>query len=244
MEILIGTSAWTFPDWVGPFYPPGTRGAAMLPFYARHFRTVEVDSTFYGAPRESAVRAWRERTPEGFVFSLKVPRDITHDALLKDQEGPMAAFLERVRLLGPKLGCVLVQLPPFFTGDHLGHLSEFVRGLPGDQEFAVEFRHRDLFREETYDLLRAHRVAMVHTHRARRTLLTADFHYVRWLGTRTDPFPDFSREHRNRDEEHARWAVLFRELPPDLRRVYGYFNNHYTGHSPAAARAFMKRIGM
>lgn len=171
MEILIGTSGWTFKDWIGAFYPADAQSQALLGLYCQHFRTVEVDSTFYGTPRESAVEAWRRKTPEGFVFSLKVPREITHDALLKDQ--------------GPQ---------------------------------------------------------MVHTHRAKRTLLTADFHYVRWLGNRAAPMPDFSREHRSRDEDHARWIALFRDLPPDLRRVYGYFNNHYTGHSPAAAKAFLKRL--
>jgi uncharacterized protein YecE (DUF72 family) len=242
MEVLIGTSGWTFKDWIGAFYPADAQSHALLGLYSRHFRTVEVDSTFYGTPRASAVEAWRKKTPEEFVFSLKVPREITHDALLKDRGPQMEEFVDRVRPLGPKLGCILIQLPPYFTGRHFDHLAGFVGALPGDLDFAVEFRHRDLFRDETYDLLRSRRVAMVHTHRAKRTLLTADFHYVRWLGNRAEPMPDFSREHRSREEDHARWVALFRDLPPDLRRVYGYFNNHYTGHSPAAAKTFSKLL--
>ncbi len=238
MEILIGTSAWTFKDWVGTFYPAGAPGHALLGLYSQHFRTVEVDATFYGTPSEAAVDAWREKTPEGFIFSLKAPREITHDALLKDQGTQMETFLSRVRRLGSKLGGVLIQLPPYFTNRHFEHLAGFLKTLPEDLDFAVEFRHRDLFREETYDLLRSRRVAMVHTHRAKYSLLTTDFHYVRWLGNRAEPMPDFSREHRNRDEDHARWVTMFRALPQDIRRVYGYFNNHYTGHSPAAAKQF------
>jgi uncharacterized protein YecE (DUF72 family) len=83
-RVLIGTQGWNYAGWVGPFYPEGTRSADMLTRYAEAFPTVEVDSTFYACPPAKSVRGWAERSPDGFVFALKLPRDITHDRHLRD----------------------------------------------------------------------------------------------------------------------------------------------------------------
>jgi uncharacterized protein YecE (DUF72 family) len=79
--LYLGTQSWSHKDWVGVFYPEGTAPADTISEYARHFNTVEIDSTFYGIPRETTVMAWRERTPEGFVFAAKFPQVITHEKI-------------------------------------------------------------------------------------------------------------------------------------------------------------------
>src|SRR3954452_1270540 len=110
MSILIGTQGWNYAAWVGPFYPPATRPAEFLSTYARAFRVVEVDSTFYAVPDARAVRAWAERTPSEFTFALKMPKEVTHERRLRDADDLVRDFLVRVRQLGPKLGPILRQM--------------------------------------------------------------------------------------------------------------------------------------
>jgi uncharacterized protein YecE (DUF72 family) len=101
MSILIGTQGWNYAAWVGPLYPPGTRPSEFLPTYARLFRAVEVDSTFYAVPDARAVRAWAERTPPGFTFALKMPKEVTHDRRLRDADGVSPASARAMQgLLG------------------------------------------------------------------------------------------------------------------------------------------------
>ncbi len=104
-SIRIGTCGWSYKDWVGPFYPTGLAPADYLPYYAERFPVVEVDSTFYRSPSKKMVQAWREKTPEGFSFSLKVPQTITHEKVLVDCAGEVEEFVSAARLLGDKLLC-------------------------------------------------------------------------------------------------------------------------------------------
>ena len=107
--LRVGTQGWNYDAWVGPFYPTGTRPANYLQTYARAFNTVEVDSTFYAVPPMKTVQGWRQRTPEGFTFALKLPQEITHELRLRNAEEPSARFFDAARELGPKLGPVLIQ---------------------------------------------------------------------------------------------------------------------------------------
>ena len=140
MSILIGTQGWNYAAWVGPFYPPGTRVSEFLPTYARAFRAVEVDSTFYAVPDARAVRAWTERTPPDFTFALKMPKEITHERRLRHADDLVRDFLDRARQLGPKLGPILLQMGPDFAPEELPAVEQFVPTLPGDLRFAIELR--------------------------------------------------------------------------------------------------------
>src|SRR5947209_6529517 len=111
-EIFLGTQGWSYRDWVGSFYPPGTPSRAYLQYYASQFRAVELDSTFYGTPRPAQVRAWYEATPAEFCFTAKVPKLITHDQRLVSVTDELAEFVEVMTLLEEKLGPLLIQLPP------------------------------------------------------------------------------------------------------------------------------------
>jgi uncharacterized protein YecE (DUF72 family) len=119
-SFLYGTSSWSEPSWVGPFYPPGTEPADFLRLYAEHFRTVEADVTYYRVPDERLVDGWTRRTPEGFVLSAKFPRSIVHcgtgpqpDAsrllVLEHCAQDLAAFLGAMGRLGPRCGPLVLQ---------------------------------------------------------------------------------------------------------------------------------------
>src|SRR5207244_2778237 len=140
MAVLIGTQGWNYAAWVGPFYPPGTRASEFLPTYARAFRAVEVDSTFYAVPDARAVRAWAERTPPEFTFALKMPKEVTHERRLRDADDLVRDFLGRARQLGPKLGPILLQMGPDFAPEELPAIEQFVTSLPRDLRFALELR--------------------------------------------------------------------------------------------------------
>jgi hypothetical protein len=100
--LYLGTSAFTAAGWQGSFYPPGMQSREYLTHYATQFRTVEVDSTFYGTPSPSTVMAWNERTPDDFIFSVKVPQVITHEKVLVDCQPEFDEFIDRMKLLGEK----------------------------------------------------------------------------------------------------------------------------------------------
>src|SRR6476619_4478444 len=164
MGILIATQGWNYTAWVGPFYPPGTRPSDFLSTYARVFRGVEVDSTFYAIPDARAVRAWAERTPPDFTFALKMPKEITHDRRLLDADDVLRDFLDRARELGPKLGPVLMQMGPDFGPDELPAIETFLPSLPGDIRFAIELRQsrwmRDDVRPQLMEILARHGIAL------------------------------------------------------------------------------------
>ena len=111
--ILLGTSSFTATGWQGSFYPKGLRPADYLSYYAQHFDTVEIDSTFYATPNVSVVRSWNAKAPEGFLFAAKVPQEITHKRVLKDCDRKFKVFLTTMKTLGEKLGPLLFQFGKF-----------------------------------------------------------------------------------------------------------------------------------
>lgn len=252
---LIGTQGWNYPAWLGSFYPEGTKPAEMLTLYAQAFGTVEVDSTFYATPPVNSVRGWAARTPDGFVFALKLPREITHERRLRDSADETELFMERARLLGPKLGPILVQLGPDFAPSEMGALRDYLPLLPRDLRFAVEVRQERWTRPnilpDLLELLRDHGVALALSDGQwlpREAVLdlasapTADFLYLRWMGPNRD-LTDFSHVQVPRAGEAREWAGVLRRATELGIDVYGYVNNHYEGHSPASARQLQSLLG-
>lgn len=246
--IRIGTQGWNYAQWVGPFYPGGTRAEDFLRLYARAFGSVEVDSTFYAVPPAKVVQGWAAKVPEGFRFALKLPRAITHEQRLVDCREPLAEFLAAARLLGPKLGPVLVQFGPDFGPEHRPALARFLPQLPGDVRFAVEFRRRGWLIRPILDLLRDYGVALALVegrwlpHEKMLRLCeqpTADFAYVRLMGP-DRAIEDYSRIQVARDTELTAWSAGLRALAERVRDVYVFVNNHFEGHSPASARKLLQ----
>ena len=247
--VHLGTQGWAYPDWIGSFYPPEAKQEDYLPFYARIFDTVELDTTFYHPPKGAVVRSWEKRVPPTFRFAAKVPQRITHEARLSHIAEDLVAFVRALEPLGEKLGPLLVQLPAEFTRDEgtEGVLDRFLAAAPThDVRFAVEFRHRSWHARETCDRLRRHRVALAWTEwreLPRVTDVTADFLYLRWLGERRE-IAEYDRVQIDREDSFAAWEKDLRRALPEVREVFGYFNNHWAGHSPASANEMKRRLGL
>lgn len=160
MNILVGTSGWSYKEWKGSFYPPKLPQDEMLGFYASRFPTVEVNNSFYRIPSEKVLAGWAEQVPPDFRFVLKASRRITHNSRLADDDGSLEYFLRAVNPLGERLGTTLFQLPPTFKKD-AARLRDFLTRLPKRWMAALEFRHASWFDDEVYDLLRSHDAALV-----------------------------------------------------------------------------------
>jgi len=153
MQMLAGTSGYSYKEWLGHFYPESLPADAMLRYYAERFPTVEINNTFYRMPAEAMLARWSQEVPASFAFTLKAPRRITHEKRLREAESDVTEFLRRAAALGDKLGMLLFQLPPFLRKD-LPRLQDFLDALPSGQRVALEFRHASWQDDEVYGALR------------------------------------------------------------------------------------------
>src|SRR5688500_9399480 len=183
-DIRLGTMGFSYADWAGVFYPQGAKPGDYLSHYARHFDTVELDTTFHATPPAERVRRWADVTPGHFRFCAKMPRSVTHEGLDR-RLTEMREFVDVMRHMGPKLAPILIQLAPSCGIEQFDALAGLVRELPSDVRFAVEFRNSSWGEQRTLDLLTEHGCALVaaeYSSRPSRVLLTTDFLYVRWIG--------------------------------------------------------------
>jgi uncharacterized protein YecE (DUF72 family) len=140
-RIFIGTSGWSYASWRGPFFPKNVMVKHHLDYYATQFSSTELNGVFYRTPTVEAVRGWRDNTPDDFIFAWKASKFITHWKRLTDKSRNSLALLEsRLRILGPKAGPVLFQLPPQFIANR-DRLTDFLGLLKADRRYVFEFRH-------------------------------------------------------------------------------------------------------
>jgi uncharacterized protein YecE (DUF72 family) len=211
MQMLTGTSGYSYKEWLGHFYPEKLPATAMLRYYAERFRTVEINNTFYRMPAESMLARWSEEVPENFAFTLKAPQRITHQKRLREAEADVAEFLRRAAALGAKLGVLLFQLPPYLRKD-VHRLEDFLGILPSDKRVAFEFRHASWQDEEVYEALRARAAMLCVTDTDEGDtpfVATSDWGYVRLRRTHYD------------DGDLRAWAERIAAQP--LARTYVYF---------------------
>lgn len=248
-EIRIGTQGLGPTTWIGSFYPRDIRPPEMIPFYARVFDTVELNTTFYNIPSVNTIMSWAERTPPGFVFSAKFPRRITHGLKLLDCDGEVKQFLGVMRHLGEKLGPLLIQLPPDYGEQYLHLLNGFVSELPRDEfAFVLEIRNISLLGSQLYDLLQEKRIGWCISHWRSFpvvTKVTAGFAYIRLTGTREEVSEeDLDSIKIDRSEVIGWFAEDIRLLARRVPRIYVYINNHYSGHAPATANQLKQLLGL
>lgn len=256
-QIHLGTSAFTATGWEGAFYPAGMKSADYLTYYASRFGTVEVDSTFYHSPSANTVMGWARKTPDGFVFALKVPQSITHEKVLIQCDEEFKAFVSAAGLLGNKLGPMLFQFGYFnhsaFTSraQFIARLKPFLQKLPTGHKFAIEIRNKHWLTEGFFKLLREHNVAYALTDQswmpgpneifARVDPITADFTYIRWLGDRRrieQVTKVWNRIVVDRTTEMTSWVDVCTKIQRRGVTIYGYFNNHYAGFGPGSVEMF------
>lgn len=260
--IWIGCSGWSYPDWAGPFYPEGMAAGEYLEWYADRFPIVEVDSTFYRVPSKGMVQGWKDRTPDGFRFALKVPQAITHQKMLKGSEAEVDGFVASILPLGKKLTAALLQLG-YFNRGAFGSLDEFLDVLdpflarwPHDEvPLAVEVRNPRWVTPKLAEVLRDHGAALTLTEQTwmprpsevARLVdpVTGPLGFVRLLGDRESiekVTTTWDKVVVDRSADLAENVEVIRSMA-DRVPVAVFLNNHYAGHSPATARDLRKLLG-
>ena len=242
--IWIGTSGWQYKSWRERFYPPDVPQTRWLEFYVKHFQTQELNNSFYRLPRAEAFAGWRERTPDDFVMVVKMSRYLTHIKRLKEADEPVARFMDRAQHLGPKLGPVLIQLPPTLTNERLPELDHTLSLFPSHVRLAVEVRHDSWYTDATYEVLRKYNAAFCLADSPWRytpVVRTADWGYLRLHAGDADPHPCYS------EAALEKWAeTLAAEYGPDPD-VFVFFNNDPEGCAPRDAILFAQacdRLGL
>jgi uncharacterized protein YecE (DUF72 family) len=212
-RLYVGTSGWSYPTWRGGFYPENARPTEFLRFYSERLPSVELNTSFYQLPAEEQFRAWAEQTPPGFRFAVKMTGRITHSGQL----GLVGTFCERVRLLGERLGPVLVQLPETRPRDE-GFLALLQGSLDPELEVAYEFRH------ESWDSVDVP---------VRVNSLESDAPF-RYLRLREPPYDEAAL---------SSWADRLRPLLDEGVRVYCYFKHEDEPTGPGYAERLLELLG-
>ena len=223
----MGTSGFAYKEWVGPFYPEGTKSAGMLPFYSGAFPSVEVNYTFRRTPSPSTLTNWAGATPDGFLFACKAHQGITHYARLAGVGERLGSFLGALAPLGDRLGPVLFQCPPNLAYDR-AVLDDFLSTVGGRPvRCAMEFRHASFDTDEVRDRLAAAGVAWC----------MADTDEQEASFVRTSPGFAYVRLRRSGYEPAAmeRWAGDIRTALEQGTDVFCYFKHEDSAAGPRAA---------
>ncbi|MCC3302259.1 DUF72 domain-containing protein [Arthrobacter sp. zg-Y895] len=229
MSIHIGTSGWAYNHWRNVLYPKGVPARVWLEKYASEFDTVEFNGSFYRWPREEAFAAYQDRLQEGYVFSVKAPRGLTHGRKLRDPDEWIGRIERCFAALGDRSGVFLLQLSPDMERDD-DRLDYILAKLPDNIRVAVEFRHDSWNDEEVFQLLECHGAAytvMSGAHLPCTLRATAPFVYVRLHG----PNPEQLYVDSYTEEDLQWWAARIREWDAAGKDVYAYFNNDLGGHA-------------
>jgi uncharacterized protein YecE (DUF72 family) len=270
-RVRFGTSSFSAAEWVGTFYPRGTRPGDFLRHYATQFDTVEVDATYYHVPAPETVDAWVAKTPPHFALAAKFPRSIVHGG-----EGPEPdptrlltpdftyaerdTFLEVMSRLGARCGPLVLQFPHFSPlvfrerGAFCDRLEAFLADLPREFAYAVEIRNPYWLDAEFAALCRRRQAALVLVDRAgmphgadvaaQFDPCTAPFAYLRLLGDRQRIeriTTRWEREVIDHRESLGRWAALLTQLA-ERTTVFVFANNHYAGHAPTTIRRLQQLV--
>lgn len=242
-EIYIGTSGFSYPHWGnGIFYPKDLPKNKQLEYFSQYFKTVEINSSFYRLPQKSTLLNWKKRTPENFLFALKVWRGITHLKKLKDCQKEWRDFLERVLVLKEKLGPILFQLPPSFKEDTkiLEKFFQIVKTItPFKLRLAFEFRNESWCNQEVYQILKKENCAWVIADSPswpKREIVTADFVYIRMHGSRELFASKYTKT------ELKNWAEKIKKWQKKNLDVYCYFNNDARGWAVSNAKEIIRMI--
>jgi uncharacterized protein YecE (DUF72 family) len=233
MKLWVGTSGYNYPEWKGTFYPQKMPAAKMLPYYAQHFATVEINYTFYRTPNEKILAGWNTQTPENFKLTLKAPKRLTHIAKLRECADLLAYFLKTAATLGPKLGAILFQLPPYFRKD-LEVFDAFLQLLPQGTCAAFEFRHASWMDPEVFARLRAHDLALCVADSEKFSTpvqITARYGYFRL------------RDEGYKPDDLVRWAQVIREQAAHCSDVFVYFKHEESGIGPQFAKILLEALG-
>ena len=244
MPLLVGTSGWQYRDWRGVLYPPGVPQRRWLEYYAGRYVTVENNGTFYRLPKRETFDDWQARTPQGFVMTVKASRYLTHVRRLRDPAEPVARLMSAASGLGPRLGPVLLQLPPTLRADPaalsacLAAFRDWARRTAGgaDLKLVVEPRHESWWTGQVRAVLAAHGAALCWADRLGRPVTplwrTAGWGYLRFHQGAAQPWPRYGQQ------ALRSWLDRLAGTWDDADPVYVYFNNDPGGAAIADSIEF------
>jgi uncharacterized protein YecE (DUF72 family) len=254
-RIRIGTSGYSFADWVGAFYPPGTPRSRMLDEYVRHFDVVEINSSYYRIPDPRMFAGMEEKTPPGFEFVVKLYKGMTHE--VEDDDSMYAAFTDSVAPLkeAGKFGGYLAQFPWKFKNgrDAQAHLRELRERL-GEDPLFVEFRHDSWIEPETFELLKKLGIGYCAVDEPHLkglvppvVAVTTDTGYARFHGRNAKNW--WGRgggdryDYEYSAEELSEWSEKLLKLEEKVKKVYAFFNNCHAGHAARNAELMIEMLG-
>ena len=228
MNLYVGTSGYAYKEWKGSFYPEALPAKRMLHYYGEHFRSVEINNTFYRMPTATRLQAWAGEVPADFRFVLKAPQRITHQRRLMDTDEDVGYLFDVAGMLGTRLGALLFQLPPNLKKD-AARLDAFLALLPASPRVAFEFRHSSWFDDEVFALLRAHRAALCIAEAEGDldvpVVATADWGYLRLRR------PDYG------EAELRAWVARLGQQ--GWQDAFVFFKHEEAGRGPLLAQRFL-----
>jgi uncharacterized protein YecE (DUF72 family) len=227
-----GTMGWNYDDWRGEFYTPDTPKAQMLAEFSQTLNLVELDSTFYAVPKVETLEKWAAQTPDGFRFTAKLPKLLSHERRLVGSFAEANDFAQLLKnTMGAKCGGVLLQLPPDFALSEQSNLLRFLEKWERKTLLFIEFRHPSC--QKIKDI--PDDVNIVTTERFDTG---GNISYLRLLGEE-NAFAAFTHRQQKREMELDAWATRLKASPDALVFV----RNFYEGHAPATLFALMERLG-
>ncbi|MFW6140432.1 MAG: DUF72 domain-containing protein [Acidobacteriota bacterium] len=238
-NIYIGTSGWHYKHWKGVFYPSDTPNKEYLRYYVQHFRTAEINNSFYQIPDKKTLQNWSCEAGKDFIFSAKASRYITHMKKLKDPQEPVKNFMNKIKALGNSLGPILFQLPPRWKKNR-GRLQSFLQALPSGHQYTFEFRDPDWFRDDIYELLERQKAAFcIYDFNRRQSpkIVTSGFVYIRLHG------PDGAYQGKYDDQKLSGWAGAISQWKQQGKDVFCYFDNDQVGYAAENAERLQEMIG-
>jgi len=253
--IRVGTAGYSYADWVGPFYPQGIKQADMLEFYSQHFSFVEINSTYYHMPGMRLFQGLDKKTPQDFMFAVKLFGGFTHERNCGKEEAEKFIYALSPIIDSGKLSCILAQFPYSFhcnrqNCDHLRRLREHFAGY----ELCIEFRNREWIRGEVFDFMRREELGFVCVDEPNvRGLIsnviavTSKTAYLRLHGRNAEKW--YSGEGSERYDylysgsELLEWIGRLREMDDDAAVTLVSFNNHPKGKAIENAKALIGYLG-
>jgi uncharacterized protein YecE (DUF72 family) len=239
-KLFVGTSGWSYKHWRGAFYPEDTPSDHMLEYYLRHFRSTEINNTFYHLPEKKTLEHWRELAPTGFQFAVKASRYITHMKKLKDPGASIREFFNRITALGDTLGPILFQLPPKWKYNET-RFREFLQSLSREFRYTFEFRDQSWINPHALELLSLHRTAFC-IYELDNVLspkeITTDFVYIRLHGPKGAYQGSYSRQ------SLSGWSNVISAWQQQGLSIYCYFDNDEAGYAADNAQSLCAMLNL
>jgi len=248
-KIYVGTSGWGYPEWKGVFYPRVIEPNEYLLYYSEIYFTTEINTTFYQIPLQKTIKKWVENTPKDFIFSAKIPQDITHQfklnldkcsSILKKFLDVMEPLIESNKLLA-----LLLQLPPSFNkNDNFKDLKDFIEYWDRSEKYerVIEFRHISWMDDEIFSFLKENQITYCGVIEPllppRMDITNPNLSYIRFHGYGAKPWFNYNFS----NAEIEKWAKEIKKLDGKVKKIGIYFNNHFSGYAAKNSLVLMKEL--